>query len=295
MARILVTGASGFIGWNLAGRLSRSNEVWGTYRSNPVRIERCRMERLDLGAEGDAARVIGRIAPDTVIHAAALIDVDRCERERKAARRVNEEGTGQVAEAAARLGARLIYISTDMVFDGGKGMYTEEDEPRPICVYGATKLAGEKQALDLCPSAVVFRVSLVYGWGNGVHESFLRRMLAVLERGEEYPAFTDQFRTPTFVGDIAGAVDAVLERPGARGVFHVSGPDRLSRFEMGKIIARAFGIPQGLIRPVTMAELKGMIVRPRDISLDNGRAVRDLGVEFTGFEEGLSVLLRGGV
>lgn len=290
MARLLITGASGFLGWNLARSLRAGHEIRGTFYRNPVPIEGCAMDRADLSSGEGLAEVVEAFAPDAIIHAAALIDIDLCEREREMARAVNEEGTRGVARIAAEAGARMIYFSTDMVFDGERGMYGEEDEPRPINYYGETKLAGEKWVFEYCPAAVVMRVSLIYGRGNGVHESFLGRMLKRLERGETFPVFTDQCRTPTFVKDICAAVGIALEDDDIGGLYHVSGPENLSRHEMGKEIVRVFGFPEDLIRPLKMADLEGFMPRPRDISLDNGKAAGAFGLGFTGFGAGLEAV-----
>ncbi|MDD5555802.1 MAG: SDR family oxidoreductase [bacterium] len=292
MRKILITGASGFFGWNLARRLRGGREVVGTFHRSPLRIEGVRMVHLDLAAPGEAERVVREAAPDCVLHAAAWIDVDRCERERETARLVNEEGTGRVAAAAAAAGARLVYFSTDMVFDGGRGMYAEEDEARPINRYGETKLAGERRAAGACPGAVILRLALMYGSGNPVHGSFLGWMLDRLERGEPVSLFTDQHRTPLFAGDACDAVGRILDRPDLRGVLHLAGPERVNRYEFGLRAAAVFGFPAGLIVPVRMADLPGLMARPKDNSMANRKASAALGIVFTGVDEGLAAVAR---
>lgn len=293
MAKILITGASGFLGWNLGGSLRGSHEVCGTFCGHPVEIRGCRMERLDLASARGTVALVRRVTPDVIIHAAAMIDIDRCEREREQASRVNEEATRVVAELAAELGARLIYFSTDMVFDGRKGMYTEEDEAGPINYYGETKLAGERWAIEKCPGALVLRLALMYGRGNEAHGSFIGWMLKSLERGEPLGLFTDQYRTPLFVGDVCSAVKRILYRTELSGLYHLAGPERVNRYEFGERLAEEFSFQEHLFRPVRMEDVKSLLPRPKDLSMNNGKAERDLGVKFMRVREGLRAVRRG--
>jgi|LAHU01.1.fsa_nt_gb dTDP-4-dehydrorhamnose reductase len=292
MRKILITGASGFLGWNLARILSGRCELWGTFASHPVDIPRCRMEHLDLEGGGDPEGLVRRVEPDAVLHAAALIDVDLCEREPARVRRVNAEATGLLAAAAAETGARLVYFSSDMVFDGTKGMYAEEDEPSPISVYGKTKLEGERLALRAAPSNIVARLSLMYGTGPAAHGSFLGWMRGRLEKGEAVNLFTDQYRTPLYVRDVCRAVERILARPEVCGVYHLAGPERMNRYEFGRRAAGAFGFPERLLNPVRMDEMRGFMPRPKDNSMDNRKAARELGVRFTEAANGLAAVAR---
>jgi len=254
------------------------------------------MEKMDLLSPGDAERVVRRAAPDAIIHAAALIDVDLCEREPALAERINAEGARLIASLASERGARLVYCSTDMVFDGSKGMYREEDAAEPINHYGRTKLAGEGHSLLLCPGAVVARLSLLHGWGNEEHQSFFEVMLQRVGRDEPVRLFTAQFRTPTCVGDVCRAVERILEKPECEGIYHIAGPERVNRYEFGLRAAEIFGFPRELLIPVRMSDLREFIPRPADTSLDSRKAERELGLRFRGVAESLraSAEERGG-
>jgi len=287
MRKVLIVGASGFLGWNLAKTLRGAYEVAGTFDRNPVELRGCRMEKLDLGSKSNAASLVRGLCPDVVLNAAAIIDVDLCERERERAALINAEGSRIVAELAAEIGARVIYFSTDMVFDGQKGMYSEEEAPRPLNWYGETKLAGETWARACCPRAVIARLALMYGAGSRAHGSFLQWMLRRLEKGEGVDLFTDQLRTPTFVGDVCLAVSKIIEHPELAGVYHLAGPERMNRYEFGERVADIFHFPVRLLRPVRMQELKNLMPRPKDNSLDGRKAERELQIEFRGVTDGL--------
>jgi len=290
MRRILITGASGFLGWNLARALRAGNEVWGTYHEHSIRLEGCRLEKVDVCSEHDIKTLMEMASPEVVLHAAALIDVDLCEKEREKASRVNTVGTQRMARLAAETGSRLICFSTDMVFDGEKGMYTEEDAPRPINRYGETKLAGERLALGAFPDAVVARLALMYGRVEGGYGSFLAWMLQRLKAGESVPLFVDQFRTPLYVGDVCLAIKRMIEDLHVKGIYHFAGPERVSRYEFGIQLAEMYDFPKRLLRPVRMCDLERLMPRPRDTSLDNRKAEREIGMTFKGIREGLRAM-----
>ncbi|MCX6353638.1 MAG: dTDP-4-dehydrorhamnose reductase [Candidatus Aureabacteria bacterium] len=295
MRRILITGASGFLGWNLARALSAGNEVWGTYHEHSIRIEGCRLEKADVSSEHDVTTLMEKASPEVVLHAAARIDVDLCEREREKASRVNTEGTQRIARLAAETGSRLIYFSTDMVFDGEKGMYTEEDAPRPINHYGETKLEGERGALAALPGAVIARLALMYGRGEGGYGSFLAWMLQRLKMGESVPLFVDQFRTPLYVGDVCLAVKKIIEDIHIKGIYHFAGPERVSRYEFGIRLAEMHEFSKRLLQPVRMRDLERLMPRPCDTSLDNRKAECEIGMRFNGIWEGLRAVEESGV
>lgn len=259
----------------------------GTYSRSAIRVEGCRTESLDLRREGSASALVRRLRPAAVIHAAALVDIDLCESEPALAMRINAGGTREIAEAAAETGARLIYFSTDMVFDGERGMYAEEDEPNPINHYGRTKLAGERHVMERCPGGVVARLALVYGTGNKAHGSFLSWTLDRLEKGRPVNLFTDQYRTPTYVGDICRAVEIILERNDIAGLYHFAGPERLNRHEFGLRLAELFGFDRALLVPSRMSDLKELMPRPKDNSMLNRKAEKALGIRFMGVTDGL--------
>jgi dTDP-4-dehydrorhamnose reductase len=267
--RLLVTGASGLLGRRVVElALLRGHEVYAVYKEHvvglgvPIRLDITDRERL--------MEVVLRLRPDVIIHTAAFTDVDGCEVNRELAWRVNAEATGYVAEAAARVGSHLVYVSTDYVFDGERGLYREEDRPNPINYYGYTKLMGEEFVRERAGSWCIVRTSVVYGWSVG-KLNFATWLIDNLGRGREVRVVTDQFVSPTLNTNLAEMLLEIAER-GIVGVLHTAGASRVSRYEFAVRLAEVFGLNNNLVRPVRMSEMAWKAKRPRDSSLDVSRA-----------------------
>jgi dTDP-4-dehydrorhamnose reductase len=227
---------------------------------------------LEDRASIDAA---GKIAPRYVVHNAALTEPTVCESDPDAARRTNVEATRALAEAVRDSCERFVYCSTDLVFGGTRPHAAETDSPSPLMVYGQTKLDGEAAARTvLGERVVVARLALLYGRGRGraSGRSFTEKMLADAERGHPVRLFTDQFRSPLYVGDAARGVESILGWRGAPGVVHLGGPERLSRFDMGVQAFEIFGLDRSLAVGVRCRDVPSRTARPLDVSLDIGRA-----------------------
>jgi len=290
MPRILITGASGFLGGHLCGQATKQAQVYGTYYRHSELPAGSTPVLLNL-AEGERIRpTLQAIDPDVIIHAAVL-QVDECERQPDLARVINVEATRFIAQWCSERGRRLVYISSDLVFDGAKGWYSESDRPHPISVYAATKREGELVTLALCPHAVVARLPLLYGLPLVRGNCFFAGMLACLQRGEQVNVFHDQYRTPGLVENLAAALLELSETTFS-GIIHLGGAQRCSRFEFSQTLCRLAGLDQALLRPISMFEVPMAAARPRDVSLINTIAPRLLQTPLLGFEAGLRLLLR---
>ncbi|HEX4590789.1 MAG TPA: SDR family oxidoreductase, partial [Gemmataceae bacterium] len=237
--RWLLTGATGLLGGYVLRQLrSESIVAWsGSQQSDVLGVP---LIRADLADSAAVAAAFSAAAPDVVIHAAAVARVDECRRDSDRARRINTEGSRHLAELAAERGARLVYVSTDLVFDGERGSYRESDSPSPLTVYGLTKADAETAVLTF-PRTAVARLSLLYGPCLTGRSSFFDRMVAALKQGQPIPLFADEWRTPL---DLATAATALVElgRSEVTGLLHIGGPERLSRLEMGRQLAEALGV-----------------------------------------------------
>ncbi len=278
---VLVTGAGGLLGSRLVEALAaRGHRVVAVYRRHPPpALEGVEPRRLDVTDWVRLEDLVLKTRPHAIIHAAAMTDVDGCERDREAAWRVNVGATRSIVRAARVVNAHLVYVSTDYVFDGEKGLYRETDTPAPVNYYGLTKLVAEElvRASDLLYTVV--RPSAIYGVG-GSKKSFAEYVAERLTRGEEVRALVDQYVSPTYNRFLAEALAEIVElKP--LGVLHVAGP-RMSRYEFARDVARALGLPAELVRPARMEEFSGrwLARRPRDSSLDTTKARAMLGTRF---------------
>lgn len=268
--RVLVTGATGQLGRYLVAQLPATGAVLITSGSRPAPgIDHA----ADLADESDAARLVEAARPDVVIHAAACTDVDGIEREPERGQRGNIDATRNLAQAAARHGAYLLSVSTDMVFPGDGGAPYAEDAPtRPISAYGASKLAAEEAVRAANPAFGIGRTAWLYG-GSGKH--FPRTVLTVLRDRGGMEVVDDEIGSPTFAGDLAAAlITAAAAR--ASGVLHLANSGGASRFGLAQETARSAGLPDSLVQPTSTAAFLAKYplpaARPADSRLVNTRA-----------------------
>jgi dTDP-4-dehydrorhamnose reductase len=268
--RVLVTGAGGQLGSYLWPELARAG-------ATPIGLGAHPGPRIDIAVDvtdGPAIRsAVADARPDAVLHAAAWTDVDGCERDPARAEAVNVDGSRRVAEAARLAGAYLVGVGTDFVFPGDGGAPYAEDAPtRPVSAYGQTKLDGERAILAADPASAVARTAWVYG-GAGKH--FPRTVLTVLRDRGRMEVVADEAGNPTFAGDLAAALVALLAARGA-GVFHLANSGRATRFELARAVARVAGFDPATVTPTTsvafLAKYPLPARRPADSTLANVRA-----------------------
>jgi dTDP-4-dehydrorhamnose reductase len=241
---------------------------------------------VDLSTRGDFTRSLGSLKVDSVIHTAALVSPDLCEKDPDLAHAINVDGTREVAVWAEKQGATMIYFSTDLVFDGNKGWYQEADTPAPLNVYGRTKLQGEQQVSRVCTSWFVLRLALSYGPTRGARGDWTLEMRSQIREGKDLRLFTDQFRTPAYVGDTAEVVLRLVSRKGAE-IFHMGGGERVSRYAFGMKFFRIFNLPEQRIVPLQMEEVPMAARRAPDCSLSTKKIAETLGLVPCGVDEGL--------
>ena len=272
MAGLLITGSSGYLGGELA---RQAPDATGTYLS----ATRPRAVQLDVRDPAAVARLMRDRRPEAVIHTAYREGGD------EPAREVNVGGTGNIARAAGEVGARLVHVSTDLVFDGALGRpYAEDDPPRPLLEYGRQKLAGEQAVREALPSALVVRTSLIYGGAEpSRHE---RLVLDAADRRASARFFRDELRSPVQVGDLAAAL-LELASSDAAGILHVAGADGVSRYEFARLVAAAAGRDPDVLESGLSADNPDP--RPLDCRLDSSRARARVRVELRGVREVLSV------
>lgn len=273
--QLLITGASGLLGSAVAHLAEgQSHGVCSAYNQHRPSIGAS--VKLDLTDLSHIDRVMGEANADAIIHAAALTDVDRCERERDLAERVNSEATAAIASAARAIKAFLVYVSTDYVFSGEKGLYSEGDEPSPVNFYGYTKLKGEESVRERANDYCIARASVIYGAVPASGKvNFALWLIERLSRGDRVDVLEDQYVSPTLNLNLAEMILEVAERK-LGGIYHLAGAERVSRYQFAMNLCDTLGLDSSLLNPVSMKYMKWIACRPKDSSLNVSKATKVL-------------------
>jgi len=293
MRTLLITGGSGYLGSHLVRQAAQDWQVVATCFSHPERLAGCQAARLDVRDAQAVERMFADLRPQAVIHAAADMSSP------PAMQAVIVEGARHVATAAAALDARLVVLSTDVVFDGEHAPYLETDPPNPITPYGQAKADAERVVATLCPKAEIVRTSLIYGLGPPDP----RTLWVVDSLGYSQPItlFTDELRCPVWVEQLAAALlelasfgpatPATSERETEKGsIWHLAGAQALSRYEFGVRLAHAYGLdPAGITAGQSR---ESSLLRPRDCRLEIGRAQATLKSPLWGVDQVLAYLAK---
>lgn len=286
-----MTGGSGLLGGAIAsaGRKAGYDMVVG-YNSHT--LDDSSSIKLDIIDDQSVSKAIEKEKPDVVIHAAAMTDVDRCEMKPTLAYDVNVEGTRNIVRVLKKSKAFLINVSTDYVFSGTKGNYSEEDKTGPVNVYGSLKLEAETMVSTSLDDWCTVRPSVIYGSSPAVGKTnFVLWLINKLRNSEHVDIVTDQIVSPTLNTSLAEMILEVAERR-TIGMLHLTGATQMSRFDFAMEIAERFDLDTDLIRPVTSEEMSWVARRPINSSLDVSKATRVLGVKPLRVKEAV-LLLKG--
>ena len=290
--RILVIGGSGFIGRYLVLHLNGTAEyeVSATYLSRRPPEDGNSWHRLELPDAEALERVFLACRPEVVVHLAAMADVGAAEREPERARAVNVNGTAQIVQLCLHYGCRLVFVSTEYVFDGRQGPYREDDLPSPTTQYGRTKRQAEREVAALGDKGSVVRTSIVYGWPLQRHRNFVPMLIERLRGGLPYRASKSVMRSPVFVKHLADGIAKLLEEY-QPGIQHVAGRDWVSMYDFALAVAKTFDAAPDLVIPDTGAS--GEIGGADRLGLDCSRTMALLGLEQPGLAEGLAAMRSG--
>lgn len=295
----LVLGGSGFLGAHVAAVTPDPVRTGPIVAASRPRAEGERsggvpQRDFDALRTGDVERLLEELAPARIVLCTALSRIADCAKYAGLARALNVELPRRVAAFARDRGARLVHVSTDLVFGAAaprSGGFVERDAPAPMSVYGETKAAGERAVIETCPSALVVRLPLVYGPSGGRGLGASDSVVAAVERGERPALFTDEFRTPLDVRDAAAAL-IELCASSVTGILHVAGPGRVSRYDLGVAALRATGRTdaeaRASIRAGTRVEAQLAHERPADVSLNGEAARRMLRTPLRAIEQALA-------
>jgi dTDP-4-dehydrorhamnose reductase len=283
---IVVTGASGLLGVSvvtLARDLRR--EVVGICHHNLLRVPGTRICRVDLTDRKAVRAFFAPLQPESIIHCAAATNVDWCEEHPQATEQVNVQASSFLAEIAQELNARFVYISTDSVFDGKCGNYSETDQPAPLSVYAKSKLRGEQEVLRRHSSPLIVRVS-IYGWNVQPKQSLAEWILDEIAAGKQVGGFTDVYFCPMLVNDLAEVLLTMMDR-GLSGLYHVVSSERISKYDFAKRVAMTFNLGIDSVAPMSMAAAKLRAPRPIDPSLSTEKIRAALGKSMPDVDSGL--------
>lgn len=292
--RILILGANGFVGRRILQQLAQCDNH--SLTASSLRPDLCpgpgyEFIEADMCQAEALASLFERCRPEVVINAAALSVVDYCEQHPDEALRANTTAVEWLAQRCAESGCRLLHLSTDFVFDGHKGApYTEDDLPCPVNHYGKTKWLAEQAIVRHTANHAILRVEVVYGRPlAGQHGNIALLVKQRLEQGQSMRVASDQWRTPTFVGDICQAVEALLS-PTHCGTFHIAGGEQMSIAELALRTARHFGLDTSLLEPMATATMQEATPRPQATPLSIEKARQAFGYAPHTLEEGLRKL-----
>lgn len=290
MRNILITGANGFLGYYLVQQLTKKNYfVIATGKGEcrlPFNTSNFVYAPLDFVNDEEVKAVLNEYSPEIIIHAGAMSKPDECELNREAAFRTNVTGTINLLNHASLLQSFFLYVSTDFVFNGQKGMYNEEDDTSPVNYYGETKLLAEEAVKKYPFRWSIVRTVMVYGKPVSGRQNILTNTANALQKGERLKIFNDQVRTPTYVEDLASGIVTMVDME-AQGIYHLSGEDVFSPYEMAIAVANHLNLDGSLITEVTEKEFEQPARRPLKTGLDISKAKRDLDYQPTRFDEGL--------
>jgi dTDP-4-dehydrorhamnose reductase len=295
MNRILICGSNGLLGQRLALLLGHQNdyEVLNTshHRSFVLDSHLFDYTQLDITCKSDVKSLVGSFRPDIIVNAAAMTNVDACENEREAAWKVNVVGVENLVEVARRIHAKLIHISTDYIFDGKSGPYEEDDRPNPVNYYGKTKLAGENAIRSGGLDHAILRTIVVYGTGINVKNNFALWVINSLRNGKAIRCVDDQIGNPTYVGDLAAAIEKTIIHHG-NGTFHVCGAESVSRYQFALNAADVFEFDRSLVHRIQSSEFVQRAPRPLMTAFVLDKAKRELEYNPMTTMQGLETLKR---
>jgi dTDP-4-dehydrorhamnose reductase len=273
--RVILTGGSGLLSLNWACAMrDKWDVILGTHLHR-VSLAGTTSCKLELDDPSLLEQQLDELAPDLIVHTAGLTNVDRCEQDTTLARQANAGIARNVAFAAAIGKRRLIHISTDHLFAGNSSFYQEDARPEPLNEYARSKLLAEELVQEVCPQAVIVRTNF-FGWGSEQRQSFSDWIIYNLRAGKSLSLFDDVYFTPILADTLALTAHELVDS-NASGVFNLVGDQRMSKYEFALQLAEHFGLPVQLIRRDQVAHASLQAKRPRDMSLDNAKAIKVLG------------------
>ena len=283
--RILLVGSSGMLGSNLLA-LNPGHEIYPAYLAHPAR--HAQALRLDIGEREQVLEAVQRIQPQAILHVGGMTKPAACERDPQATDRVNVQGAAHLVEAANLARARLIFLSTDLVFDHALESRNELSLVRPMSVYGQSKAQAERIIQESSRDYAIVRISVLYGWSAPHTQSFAEWALDEMRKGQRCTFFADQYRNMTYINDLAAALYELAERAEPlNDILHIAGPEQVSRYDLGQEVAKVFGLSSELAQRASMRGLPLAAFTPECVRLDTDKMRRLLRARIRPIAEGV--------
>lgn len=270
MNKLLITGASGFLGWHLCQIAQTQWQVYGVTYSKIIDFPNINIIKADLTNFQALKTLFKQIQPDAVIHAAAQSQPNFCQQYPELSYQINVRVSLEIADLCAELNIPCVFTSTDLVFNGLNAPYQETDPVCPVNYYGEQKVLAEQGILERYSRTAICRMPLMFGDVPNHATSFIQPFIQTLKQGKELNLFIDEFRTP--VSGTTAAKGLLLALETTQGILHLGGKERLSRYEFGKLMAEVLELPSHLIKPCSQGDIKMSAPRPPDVSLDSSKA-----------------------
>lgn len=287
MKKLLVTGASGFLGWNLCQLAKEAWDVYGTYFSKTVEIPDVTLVRADLRDFQEIKRLFNEIGPAAVIHTAAQSSPNFCQTYPEESYSINVTASCNIAGLSADYAIPCVFTSTDLVFDGLNAPYRETDPVSPVSVYGEQKVMAEQGMRSRYPKVALCRMPLMFGVAPPTATSFIQPFIKILREGKELNLFSDEFRTP--VSSVTAAKGLLLALEKVEGLLHLGGKERVSRYDFGRLMVDVLQLPQENLKACKQKDVPMAASRPPDVSLNSSKAFA-LGYEPLSLREELEAL-----
>ena len=287
--KLLVLGGSGLVGNALIKMYHDNFEIIATYNKNPISLTDIRSLRCSLPEDFNRLEEFIQLEkPEIVVNSLGFSNIDFCESNKSNSYSLHVDSTEKICSLCSKLNTKSIFLSSDYVFDGKKGNYSESDEPNPINYYGFTKLTAEKIVLKN-PINTVLRTSVIYDWDDRVR--FFHYVVENLKKGREVITTNDVFNSVTLADSLTQTIYKVITLE-KNGIFHAVDSTCVNRFEFARTIAKIFHLNEDLIKSISIYDTNAVAKRPKNACLDNSKAKNVLGVNFNTVEEGVQQVFK---
>ena len=293
MEKVLITGANGLLGQKCAAQLTSDYQITGIDIQDNLYIQNKKVEyfKVDITKRNDVKKTILSFLPHYIVNTAAYTNVDGSETNREICWKVNVEGVQNLVYGASKVGAKIIHISTDYVFDGKNGPYKETDIPNALGYYGKSKLAGENVLIRSDVEFTILRTMILYGTGTNLRPNFVTWLIDQLKNEKKITIVNDQFGNPTLADELARAIKRVLDLE-KWDIYHVSGSEIIDRYNFALKVADVFKLNKDLISPITTAEFNQTAVRPLRSGFILDKVKKELALDLLNIDESLKILAK---